>query len=68
MSDSPKTAAYFDQAIASLTAETSLQRSSISALRQEMDCSCDQGDITLKDWRRLLDAVANLQATLRHSH
>jgi hypothetical protein len=37
-------------------------RSQICDLRQEMDAACASGEITVGQWRTLLDQVASVQA------
>lgn len=37
----------------------------IGELRRLMDLSCDQGDISIREWRVLLDTVANVQGQIR---
>ncbi len=39
-------------------------RTQIGALRREMDRQCDQGNLSIRDWRRLLDQIAAIQARL----
>jgi hypothetical protein len=37
----------------------------IGELRRLMDLSCDQGDITIREWRLLLDKVAVVQGQIK---
>lgn len=42
---------------------TSLEcREQIAQLRRDMDQACDVGKITIKQWRALLDRVADVQS------
>lgn len=65
MSENLRNVTYFEVAIAALSNLSPITRESISVLRQEMDRACDQKEISLKEWRRLLDAVAQIQSTIR---
>jgi hypothetical protein len=37
----------------------------ISDLRRLMDSACDQGDISIREWRMLLEKVALVQGQIR---
>lgn len=37
----------------------------IGELRRLMDIACDQGDISIREWRMLLDKVAAVQGAMR---
>jgi hypothetical protein len=37
----------------------------ITDLRRLMDSACDQGDISIREWRTLLEQVAQVQGQIR---
>ena len=51
-----------DAAVLAIDATAHDCRLKISELRRKMDEACDQGTITITQWRELLDRVAKLQA------
>lgn len=64
MVEAPKTHDHFTAALKRLTTAGSITRAEVTVLRRDMDAACDRGDITLKQWRELLDVVAGVQANL----
>lgn len=62
---SPRNGKYFQAKLAVLAADKLLKREALTEMRREMDAACDKGELSFKEWRSLLDAVATVQGQLR---
>jgi len=53
--------ALFEGALQSLDPRSPGRPAQVAELRRRLDLACDAGQITIKEWRALLDKVAAIQ-------